>query len=314
MAAVIHRITGFSCGSRSALDSAPTTRTTLHTTGRNAPRPPTGYRRRMISLREVSKVYPSPVDGSVVSAVDRLSLEVAAGETVVLLGASGCGKTTTLKMINRLVEPTGGEIHVDGRSVIGLDAVTLRRSIGYVFQGIGLFPHWTVGDNVAAVPRLLDWPESRVRTRVDDLLARVGLAPDEYRERRPAELSGGQQQRVGVARALAAEARVLLMDEPFGAVDPVTRDGLQQELIAMRAQLGLTILLVTHDVTEALLLADRVAVMDEGRILQIGPPPELFSSPADPAVERLLEMPRRQADRLHAIAHGVDASERGDAG
>ncbi len=255
----------------------------------------------MISLREVTKVYPGAAP-----AVDRLSLEVAEGETVVLLGASGCGKTTTLKTINRLVEPTGGEIRVDGRDVTGLDAVSLRRSIGYVFQGIGLFPHWTVADNVAAVPRLLEWPEARVRDRVDDLLERVGLPPDAYRDRRPAELSGGQQQRVGVARALAAEARVLLMDEPFGAVDPVTRDGLQQELVAMRSQLSLTILLVTHDVTEALLLADRVAVMDAGRIEQIGAPRELFASPASALVERLLDTPRRQADRLHALAHPGD--------
>lgn len=259
----------------------------------------------MISLREVSKLYPGGSGGGDgVAAVDRLSLEVAAGETVVLLGASGCGKTTTLKMINRLVEPSSGDIEVDGQRVTDLDAVTLRRRIGYVFQGIGLFPHWSVGENVAAVPRLLEWPEERVRARVDDLLERVGLPPDAYRERRPAELSGGQQQRVGVARALAAEARVLLMDEPFGAVDPVTRDALQQELVAMRTQLDLTILLVTHDVTEALLLADRVAVMDGGRILQIGPPSELFARPADAVVERLLDMPRRQADRLYAIAHG----------
>ena len=255
----------------------------------------------MISLREVSKTYEAGAP-----AVDRLSLEVAPGETVVLLGASGCGKTTTLKMINRLVEPSAGEIHVDGQNTADADPVTLRRSIGYVFQGIGLFPHWTVADNVAAIPRLLGWPESRTRERVDELLTRVGLPASAYRERRPSELSGGQQQRVGVARALAAEARVLLMDEPFGAVDPVTRDGLQQELVTMRDQLGLTIVLVTHDVTEALLLADRVAVMDHGRILQIGRPAELFANPADEVVERLLDMPRRQSERLHAFVHASD--------
>jgi len=163
-----------------------------------------------------------------------------------------------------------------------------------------------VADNVAAIPRLLGWPESRTRERVDELLTRVGLPASAYRERRPAELSGGQQQRVGVARALAAEARVLLMDEPFGAVDPVTRDGLQQELVSMRDQLGLTIVLVTHDVTEALLLADRVAVMDRGRILQIGRPAELFADPADEVVERLLDMPRRQSERLHELVHASD--------
>jgi osmoprotectant transport system ATP-binding protein len=260
-----------------------------------------GYRRSMISLREVSKTYQ---DG--IPAVDCLSLDVASGETVVLLGASGCGKTTTLKMINRLVEPSAGEIHVDGQNTANADPVLLRRSIGYVFQGIGLFPHWTVADNVAAIPRLLGWSESRIRARVDELLTRVGLQADTYRERRPFELSGGQQQRVGVARALAAEAKVLLMDEPFGAVDPVTRDGLQQELVSMREQLGLTIVLVTHDVTEALLLADRVAVMDRGRILQIGRPAELFADPASEVVERLLDMPRRQSERLHTIVHASD--------
>jgi osmoprotectant transport system ATP-binding protein len=255
----------------------------------------------MISLREVSKTYQAGVP-----AVDRISLDVAPGETVVLVGASGCGKTTTLKMINRLVEPTAGEIHVDGQNTADADPVLLRRSIGYVFQGIGLFPHWTVADNVAAIPRLLGWPENRVRERVDELLTRVGLPADAYRERRPFELSGGQQQRVGVARALAAEAKVLLMDEPFGAVDPVTRDGLQRELVSMREQLGLTIVLVTHDVTEALLLADRIAVMDRGRILQIGRPAELFADPADEVVERLLDMPRRQSERLHELVHAND--------
>jgi osmoprotectant transport system ATP-binding protein len=257
----------------------------------------------MISLHEVSKVYAGDDP-----AVDRLSLEVDAGETVVLLGASGCGKTTTLKMINRLVEPSAGQIRIGGEDTANVDPVLLRRQIGYVFQGIGLFPHWTVADNVAAIPRLLGWSETRIRDRVDELLSRVGLAGDDFRERRPMELSGGQQQRVGVARALAAEARVLLMDEPFGAVDPVTRDGLQQELISMRAQLGLTIVLVTHDVTEALLLADRVAVMDRGRVLQIGSPPELFAAPADDIVERLLAMPRRQAERLGALVRQSDAA------
>jgi len=253
----------------------------------------------MISLRDVSKIYPGDTP-----AVDRLSLEIEAGETLVLLGSSGCGKTTTLKMINRLVEPSAGEVWIDGRNTASADPVTLRRSIGYVFQGIGLFPHWTVADNVAAIPRLLDWPENQIRERVDELLDRVGLPADTYRERLPAELSGGQQQRIGVARALAAEAKLLLMDEPFGAVDPITRDTLQQELIAMRAQLGLTIVLVTHDVTEALLLADRVAVMDHGRALQVGTPSELFASPADGVVERMLATPRRQSERLQALAHG----------
>ncbi len=255
----------------------------------------------MISLREVSKTYAGGV-----LAVDRLCLEIAAGETLVLLGSSGCGKTTTLKMINRLVEPSSGEIHVDGRNARDVDPVLLRRAIGYVFQGIGLFPHWTVANNIAATPRLLGWDEGRIRSRVDELLERVGLTPERYRNRFPAELSGGQQQRIGVARALAAEARVLLMDEPFGAVDPVTRDGLQQELMAMREQLDLTIVLVTHDVTEALLLADRIAVMDRGRIVQVDRPAELFANPASEVVEALLAMPRRQSERIQSIVHAND--------
>lgn len=263
----------------------------------------------MLALRDVSKIYPgSP------PAVDRISLEIDEGETLVLLGASGCGKTTTLKMINRLVEPSEGSIWIDGENAAEVDPVSLRRRIGYVFQGIGLFPHWTIADNVAAIPRLLGWEAARIRERVDELLERVGLPADEVRARRPAELSGGQQQRVGVARALAAESKILLMDEPFGAVDPVTRDGLQQELVSMREQLGLTIVLVTHDVTEALLLADRIAVMEAGRILQVDRPATLFARPADDVVERLLAMPRRQADRLQAIVHARDAPTRdGDA-
>ncbi len=258
----------------------------------------------MISLREVSKVWPGGV-----CAVDRLSLEIDSGEIVVLLGSSGCGKTTTLKLINRLVEPSAGRILIEGRDVADQDPVGLRRRIGYVFQGIGLFPHRSVAANVGAIPSLLGWRAARIEARVDELLELVGLDPASYRNRRPHELSGGQQQRVGVARALAAEASILLMDEPFGALDPLTRDALQQELLAMRRRLGLTILLVTHDVSEALLLADRVAVLAAGRILQLGTPAELFASPATPEVTRLLETSRRQADRLHAMAHpGESAS------
>jgi osmoprotectant transport system ATP-binding protein len=253
----------------------------------------------MISLRGVSKVFPGEI-----RAVDALNLEVARGEIVVLLGASGCGKTTTLKMINRLVECSAGEILVDGRNVVNSDPVELRRSIGYVFQGVGLFPHRSVAANVAAVPRLLRWDAKRTADRVDALLDLVGLPAEDFRARRPGELSGGQQQRVGVARALAAESSILLMDEPFGAVDPLTRDGLQGELLAMRAKLDLTVVLVTHDVNEALLLADRVAVMDGGRLLQVGTPSELFRAPACDTVQRLLDSPRRQAERLHAMAYG----------
>ncbi len=252
----------------------------------------------MIRLEGVSKRYADDV-----MAVEALDLEVEAGEILVLLGESGCGKTTTLRMINRLVEPTCGTISIDGVDVQGTDPVSLRRSIGYVFQGVGLFPHWSVARNVGAVPRLLGWPEARRRERVDELLALVGLDPESHRKRFPDALSGGQQQRVGVARALAARPKVMLMDEPFGALDPVTRAGLQDELLRMRDALGLTIVLVTHDVAEAMLLGDRLAVLDAGRLLQVGTPADLFAAPADPRVRALLETPVAQADRVHAIAH-----------
>jgi osmoprotectant transport system ATP-binding protein len=250
-----------------------------------------------IRVEDLCKRYPGGE-----TAVDGIHFEVARGETLVLLGTSGCGKTTTLKMINRLVEPSGGRVEIDGRDAAQLNPDQLRRRIGYVFQGIGLFPHWSVEANVAAVPRLLGWERERVQSRVDELLDLVGLPPAEYRERLPHELSGGQQQRVGVARALAGEASVLLMDEPFGALDPVTRDDLQQQFVDMRGRLGLSIVLVTHDVTEALLLADRIAVMDAGRIVQIGTPEELFAAPADALVTHLLDTPRRQSRRLQEIA------------
>jgi osmoprotectant transport system ATP-binding protein len=254
----------------------------------------------MISFRGVHKRYP----GGIV-AVDGIDLEVDRGETLVLVGASGCGKTTTLKMINRLVTPSSGTVQLDGIDIATIDPISLRRRIGYVFQGIGLFPHHSVADNIAAVPRLLRWEPERIRRRVDELLALVDLPPDDFRARRPRELSGGQQQRVGVARALAAESKILLMDEPFGALDPITRDGLQQKLIRLRSELGLTLVFVTHDVGEALLLADRVAVLDEGRLLQVGTPVELFADPAHPRVTQLLETPRRHAEQLHAIARAA---------
>ncbi len=233
--------------------------------------------------------------------VDRLSLRVGAGELVVLLGGSGSGKTTTLKMINRLIEPTAGLVRLDSVDTADLPPHELRRRIGYVFQRIGLFPHMTVGENVAVTPLLLGWAPERIAARVDELLALVELDPD-MRERQPQELSGGQQQRVGVARALASEPRVMLLDEPFGALDPVTRERLQQSFLRIRAALALTTVFVTHDMTEALTLADRIGVMHEGRLLQVGTPRDLLNRPADEYVARLMSTPRRQAAIIDALA------------
>ncbi len=251
----------------------------------------------MILLERVSKSY----DAGKTLAVAEVDLEVHRGELIALVGESGCGKTTTLKMINRLAEPSSGRVLLDGRDVMTQDPVQLRRGIGYVFQGIGLFPHMTVAENVGMVASLLKWDPQRISARVDELLAMVGLSPALFRERLPAELSGGQQQRVGVARALAVSPQVLLLDEPFGALDPLTRDGLQSEFRQVQQTLGLTAVMVTHDMTEALCMADRVAVMAQGRLLQVGSPRDLLSSPNDRHVAALLDTPRRQAERLEQL-------------
>ncbi|NMJ41908.1 ABC transporter ATP-binding protein [Roseomonas sp. JC162] len=222
-------------------------------------------------------------------ALDGLDLAVPEGAFAVLLGGSGAGKSTALRMVNRLVEPDAGRVLLRGRDVAGEAAPALRRRVGYVIQGIGLFPHWTVARNIAAVPRLLGWDERRIAARVDELLVLLRLDPAIHRDRRPAELSGGQAQRVGVARALAADPDILLMDEPFGALDAVTRQALQQEMTRLHAATGKTILLVTHDVDEALALATRLAVMADGRLLQEGTPRALLEAPADPRVRDLLD-------------------------
>lgn len=254
----------------------------------------------MILLEGVSKRY-DPRERPVVDAV---SLSVAPGEMLVLLGGSGSGKTTTLKMINRLIEPTSGRILVNGQDVSTLDPVSLRRGIGYVFQGIGLFPHLSIAENIAVVPRLLRWPADRIAARIDELLTLVHLPPSQFRARLPRELSGGQQQRVGFARALAAGPKVMLLDEPFGALDPITRDELRGEFLALRKQLHLTAVLVTHDMTEALLSADRIAVLKEGRLLRVGTPRELLTNPGDDFVAALLSSPRRQREQLDALWAG----------
>lgn len=252
----------------------------------------------MITLEHVSKSYPN----AATAAVADVSLHVEPESMLVLLGESGCGKTTTLKLINRLIEPTAGRITLAGQDILAVDPIALRRRIGYAFQGVGLFPHMTVADNVAVVPRLLRWATREVDARVDELLELVGLPPGQYRERYPRALSGGQRQRVGVARALAARANVLLMDEPFGALDPITRDELQSELKRLQQSLGLTVVLVTHDITEALLLADRIAVMKDGRILGHDTPAALLAAPPHEYVQRLMEMPKRQAGRVAQLS------------
>ncbi|GLF96075.1 ABC transporter ATP-binding protein [Streptomyces yaizuensis] len=233
----------------------------------------------MIRFEHVTKRYP---DGT--TAVDDLSFEVARGELVTLVGPSGCGKTTTMKMVNRLIEPTSGRISVDGEDISGADPVELRRRIGYVIQQVGLFPHKTVLENTATVPHLLGWKRSRARERAAELLELVGLDPAVHGSRYPEQLSGGQRQRVGVARALAADPPVLLMDEPFGAVDPVVREHLQNEFLRLRARLGTTVLLVTHDIEEAVRLGDRIAVYGQGRIEQFDAPAAVLGTPATPYV------------------------------
>jgi osmoprotectant transport system ATP-binding protein len=237
----------------------------------------------VITLEAVTKVYGER------AAVDGLSMEIADGEIVMLVGPSGCGKTTTLKMINRLVEPTSGIIRIDGRETRAMEPTTLRRTIGYVIQQVGLFPHLTVAENIATVPRLLHWDRRRTAARVEELLTLIGLPPAEFAGRLPSELSGGQRQRVGVARALGADPPVLLMDEPFGAIDPVTRDRLQGELRRLQTVLHKTIVFVTHDIDEAIRLGDRVALLDAGaRLAQYDTPERLLSAPAEPFVENFL--------------------------
>ncbi|MFO7870011.1 MAG: ATP-binding cassette domain-containing protein [Kiritimatiellia bacterium] len=252
----------------------------------------------MIELEEVRKSF----DGGSTYAVDGVSLTVEEDETLVLLGSSGCGKTTTLKMINRLIELSGGIITVDGRNIMDRDEVELRRSIGYVFQGIGLFPHMTVEENIETVPRLLGWDRQKRRDRSRKLMELVKLPPDRYGSQYPDQLSGGQKQRVGVARGLAADPKYLLMDEPFGALDALTRDELQQEFLSLKREISKSIIFVTHDIFEALTLADRVAVMHEGRLEQVGTKDDILQRPASDFVKSLFEKPANQLKQLNREA------------
>ena len=252
----------------------------------------------MIRFERVNKRYAAR------SVLKDLSFSIGKGELVALVGGSGSGKTTTLKCINRLIEPDAGEIRIADQPLNAEPGFMLRRRIGYVFQGIGLFPHLSVGENIAVTPQLLGWERERTARRVDELLDLVEL-PRAWKTRAPAALSGGQRQRVGVARALAAEPQIMLMDEPFGALDPVTRDSLGRAYRALHERLQLTTVLVTHDMLEALLLADRVLVMQSGELLADDTPQRLLRDHSEPAVRELLDMPRKQAARLHELTQGT---------
>ena len=235
-----------------------------------------------------------------VAALDDVSLDIVAGSFVALVGGSGSGKTTLLKSVNRLIVPDTGRIEVDGADVAARDPVELRRGIGYVFQGIGLFPHLTIAANIAVVPRLLGWDAARIEARNGELLELVDL-PHEVAARLPAQLSGGQRQRVGFARALAAGPKLMLLDEPFGALDPLTRDALATRYRTLHEKLGLTSLMVTHDVQEALLLADRIVVLRGGKVVADATPAELLAGQGDAAVQKMIGVPRRQAERIAAL-------------
>ena len=263
----------------------------------------------MIVLENLRKQF-----AGAAAAVDCLSLTVARGEICVLIGPSGCGKTTTMRMINRMIEPDEGRVLIDGRDIAGIDAVQLRRGIGYVIQQVGLFPHQTLAENIATVPRLLGWTPARIAQRVDELLALVHMHPRD-RDRYPRELSGGQKQRVGVARALAADPPLLLMDEPFGALDPLTRTALQDEFLRLLRELSKTIVFVTHDIDEALKLGSRIAVLRAGRLVQYDTPTRLLAQPVDAFVESFVGTDRalKRLGLLSAGAHARALPLTGDA-
>jgi osmoprotectant transport system ATP-binding protein len=249
----------------------------------------------VIAFDNASKSYDD------VTVLDRISLSVRPREFLAIVGPSGSGKTTLLRLINRLIDATSGVVRVDGEDVLAIDAVALRRRIGYVFQGVGLFPHLTVAENIAITPKLLGWNRKQIATRVDALIDLVRLDRAKHRDRLPSQLSGGEQQRVGVARAIAASPRIVLMDEPFGALDPLTRDALGQDYRRLHEGLELTTVMITHDTLEAVLLADRIAVIRAGRIVAEGTPQTLMTGRQEAYVRELMATPRRQAERLHAL-------------
>lgn len=250
----------------------------------------------MIELRRVNKKYD---DGF--QALKNINLKINEGEITVLIGPSGCGKTTTMKLINRLIEPSNGQVIVQGKDIRTVNPVDLRRNIGYVIQSIGLFPHMTIANNVAVVPRLLKWEKSRIASRVDELLQMVGMDPDTFRGRYPMELSGGQQQRIGVIRALAANPDIILMDEPFSALDPISREQLQDELIRLQQQLKKTIVFVTHDMDEAIKIADTIILMKDGEVVQNGTPEHILRRPANDFVKSFIGA-KRLIDLEHSKA------------
>ena len=259
----------------------------------------------MITLDSLRKKFGN---SGTILAVDGLSLTINTGEICVLIGPSGCGKTTTMRMINRMEEPDAGRIEVGGRDVMQLDPVELRRSIGYVIQQVGLFPHMTIGENVATVPKMLGWDAARTAKRVDELLALVHMEPSQYRHRYPRELSGGQKQRIGVARALAADPPVMLMDEPFGAIDPITRASLQTEFLRILRELGKTIVFVTHDIDEAIRMGTRIAILKAGKVVQYDTPERILAQPADAFVEAFVGSDR-SLKRLALLMAGAYTRE-----